>query len=66
MPKQSTNTEQKIYVFIDVANVWNAQKTMSQFLDYQSLKSNIALIISTKIESTAKVHEVFYYEAYPE
>jgi len=49
----------RIYIFIDVANVWSAQKSKRHLMDYTKIKS----FIETKFAGT--VRAVFYYEAYP-
>ncbi len=47
------------YIFIDVANLWEAQKSKRRLLDYQKLESYI------KQRYSATQTKVFYYEAYP-
>lgn len=48
-----------VYVFIDAANLWEAQKSKRQLLDYRKL---IAYIIQ---KYRASEVQAFYYEAYP-
>src|SRR3989344_3657185 len=49
----------RVYVFIDASNVWQAQKTKGRFFDYAKLKSAL------KEKFQAVVVEMFYYTAYP-
>ncbi|PID70097.1 hypothetical protein CSB37_03755 [bacterium DOLZORAL124_38_8] len=55
----------KVFVFIDVANVWNAQKSKSRFIDYPNLKKVVTQTLSNKIKIPVQIDKIFYYEAYP-
>jgi len=55
-----------VYVFIDVANVWSAQKSIKKLLDYSKLKQVVADVFQEKLNEQIEVKRVFYYEAYPE
>ena len=48
-----------VYVFIDSANLWEAQKSKRRLLDYQKLE------VYVKQRYSATKIKVFYYEAYP-
>ena len=48
-----------VFVFIDAANLWQAQKTKGNFFDYEKLQ----LFLKNKFIATAI--KVFYYAAYP-
>ena len=48
-----------VYVFIDAANLWQAQKAKGKFFDYEKLKS----FLQRKFEAVAM--KIFYYAAYP-
>jgi uncharacterized LabA/DUF88 family protein len=48
-----------IYVFIDASNLWQAQKAMGKFFDFQKLVT----FISQKYNSSTI--KAFYYTAYP-
>lgn len=49
----------RVYIFIDASNVWQAQKTKGRFFDYAKLKA----VISEKLEASSV--DIFYYTAYP-
>lgn len=51
--------ENRIYVFIDASNLWEAQKSKGRFFDYEKLKNFI------KEEFKGSSIDVFYYSAYP-
>ena len=53
------STSKIIYVFIDASNLWQAQKSKGQFLDYHRLLEHIK-----KQFNTSRV-KVFYYTAFP-
>jgi len=53
------NKGNKIYVFIDASNLWQAQKAKGRFLDYQK----VVAYIKKKYNGTFV--KVFYYTAYP-
>ena len=48
-----------IYVFIDAANLWQAQKAKGRFLDYEKI------IMHIKKRFAGTDMKVFYYTAYP-
>ncbi|MFA7302473.1 MAG: NYN domain-containing protein [Candidatus Paceibacterota bacterium] len=48
-----------VYVFIDAANLWQAQKAKGKMFDYQKLKKFL------EQRFAASTLEVFYYTAYP-
>ena len=52
-------TQRVVYVFIDVANLWEAQKSKLRLLDYQKLTRYI------RQQYNASKVKIFYYEAYP-
>lgn len=56
-----TEEEQKnkIYVFIDASNLWEAQKAKGKFFDYEKLRE----FIKNKFNGLSA--EIFYYTAYP-
>ncbi|MBI4359776.1 MAG: hypothetical protein HY564_01625, partial [Candidatus Jacksonbacteria bacterium] len=56
---KETTRENKIYVFIDASNVWNAVKSVKKFIEYKKLKTYFMHNFSA-----SKV-EIFYYDAYP-
>lgn len=49
----------KVYVFIDAANLWQAQKAKGHFFDYAKLRD----YLRRKFDAVSI--EVFYYTAYP-
>ena len=51
--------ENRICVFIDASNIWEAQKAKGQFLDYEKLTQRIKIIFN------GNEIKVFYYTAYP-
>lgn len=53
------NPENKIYVFIDASNLWQALKAKGRFLDFQKIVN----YINNKFKGTSI--KVFYYTAYP-
>ena len=55
-----TNDKRVVYVFIDAANLWEAQKSKRRLLDYRKLAAYI------KQRHNAAEIKVFYYDAYPE
>jgi uncharacterized LabA/DUF88 family protein len=57
MTKQGINDT--VYVFIDAANLWQAQKAKGKFFDYEKLK----VFLKNKF-SASEIH-FFYYTAYP-
>jgi len=57
--KNSTIPNNSVYVFIDVSNLWEAQKAKGKFFDYAKLKS----FLKTKFRGSSI--EIFYYTAYP-
>lgn len=56
---KKTKQSHQVYVFIDAANVWQAQKAKGRFFDYKKLISVI------KKRHPADSLNVFYYTAYP-
>jgi uncharacterized LabA/DUF88 family protein len=54
-----SDSERRVYVFIDAANLWEAQKTKGKMLDFEHL---IAYL--TKRYKATEL-KVFYYTAYP-
>ena len=50
---------QRLFVFIDAANIWDVQKSKGKWFDYGKLKQ----FLREKFEP--KELEVFYYSAYP-
>ena len=54
------NKRLTIYVFIDVANIWEVIKSKQRFIDYKKFVN----YISEQYHATSV--KVFYYEAYPE
>ena len=54
--KQKLN---KVYVFIDASNLWEAQKAKGKMFDYEKLKT----FLRTKFD--ASEIQVFFYTAYP-
>lgn len=48
-----------VYVFIDVSNLWQAQKAKGKFFDYEKLRRFL------KDKFDASKIEIFYYTAYP-
>lgn len=59
MPNNISEKIQKVYVFIDASNLWQAQKSKGRMFDYKKLKSYI------KTQFNATVLKIFYYTAYP-
>lgn len=59
MSDKNTTGKNKIYIFIDASNVWNAVKSVRRFIEYGKLK---AYFIENFDAGTV---EVFYYDAYP-
>lgn len=53
------NRNNKVYVFIDASNLWQAQKAYGKIFDYEKLKK----FLRNKFE--ASIIEIFYYTAYP-
>lgn len=49
----------KVYIFIDASNLWQAQKVKGKMFDFQKLKGFL------KAKHEASAIEVFYYTAYP-
>jgi uncharacterized LabA/DUF88 family protein len=49
----------RLAVFIDASNLWQAQKTKGQFIDYKKL------LLFLRNISGATIIKVFYYTAYP-
>lgn len=49
----------RVYVFIDAANLWEAQKAKGRFFNYEKLKKFITDHFSNSLV------EIFYYSAYP-
>ena len=56
----TTNNKRVVYVFIDAANLWEAQKSKRRLLDYRKLAAYI------RQRYNAAEIKVFYYDAYPE
>ena len=56
---QQTPKNHTVYVFIDVANIWQAQKAQGKIFDYQALQEAL------KKEYNTQDLQIFYYEAYP-
>ncbi len=56
----TTNSRKIVYVFIDAANLWEAQKSKRRLLDYRKLAAYI------RQRYNASEMKVFYYDAYPE
>lgn len=48
-----------VYVFVDAANLWQAQKAKGKMFDYEKLKT----FLKTKFSATEI--QIFYYTAYP-
>jgi len=59
-------SKKKIFVFIDVANIWSCQKSIIKMLDYSKLKTAVLNVMSKKLKEELEIKEVFYYETYPE
>lgn len=57
--------EKKAFIFIDVANVWNTQKSVKRFLNYETLGIVIKAVLEKKMEEVINIEKIFYYEAYP-
>jgi len=51
--------KERVYVFIDASNVWNAVKSAKKFIEYKKLKNYF------KNNFNAGKVEIFYYDAYP-
>jgi len=51
--------KEKVYVFIDASNVWNAVKSAKKFIEYKKLKNYF------RSNFNASKVEIFYYDAYP-
>ena len=51
--------QNRIYVFIDASNLWEAQKAKGKLFDYEKLRRFI------KNNFNGSVIEIFYYTAYP-
>ena len=49
---------EKVYVFIDASNIWQAQKVKGKTLDYLKLQNYINATYNC-------VSKIFYYTAYP-
>jgi len=49
----------RVFVFIDASNIWQAQKAKGYFLDYEKIKNYL------KDKFTASELKIFYYTAYP-
>ncbi len=56
---KETVKENRIYVFIDASNLWEAQKAKGRFFDYEKLRKFI------KKKFFGFAIKVFYYTAYP-
>ncbi len=54
-----THQKNRVYVFIDAANSWQAQKAKGKMFDYQKLKTFL------KEKFNALEIKIFYYTAYP-
>ncbi len=52
-------SKNKIYVFIDASNLWQAQKAKGSVFDYEKLK------VFLKKKFNASEIQIFYYTAYP-
>jgi hypothetical protein len=50
----------RVYVFIDASNLWEAQKKKSKLFDFVKLKSYL------QTQFYASVLEIFYYTSFPE
>jgi uncharacterized LabA/DUF88 family protein len=50
----------RVFVFIDASNLWNAQKTRGQMIDFAQLKSHLAQKFNAKNSL-----KIYYYTAYP-
>lgn len=59
MLNKETGGGNKIYIFIDASNVWNAVKSVKRFIEYGKLKAYFIKNFN------AVAVEVFYYDAYP-
>ena len=53
------NKENRVYVFIDASNLWQAQKAKGRMFDYEKLKAFL------KNKFNASELKIFYYTAYP-
>ncbi len=53
------NNKNKVYVFIDASNLWEAQKAKGELFDFEKLKRYL------KDKFNAFSLEIFYYSAYP-
>ena len=51
--------ENRLYVFIDASNLWQAQKARGRMFDYEKLKNVL------KSKFSASLIEIYYYTAYP-
>ena len=51
--------KQKVYVFIDASNLWDAQKSKGKMFDFEKLKKFL------KDARNAEDIKIFYYTAYP-
>ncbi len=49
----------RLYVFIDAANLWQAQKAKGRFFDFEKLRGFL------KKTFNAIEIQIFYYDAYP-
>jgi uncharacterized LabA/DUF88 family protein len=57
--KKNEDSTHSVYVFIDAANLWAAQKTKGKLFDFEKLTA----YITTEFKATTL--KVFYYTAYP-
>ncbi len=53
------NSQNKVHVFIDASNLWEAQKAKGELFDFEKLKRYL------KDKFNASSLEIFYYSAYP-
>lgn len=60
MKKKSKTKKDRIAVFIDASNVWEAQKTQGKFLDFEKLTRHLKNLYKTDS------FRIYYYTAYPE
>jgi uncharacterized LabA/DUF88 family protein len=52
-------SQNRIYVFIDASNLWQAQKARGRFFDYEKLRA----FLQKRFDAVTL--EIFYYTAYP-
>ncbi len=55
----------KVFVFLDVANIWSTQKSMRKFINYRKIEKIIQKTLAEKLNETVEIPRIFYYEAFP-